>query len=937
MSHELNEQKKVVLAECLKMASSSWATEQRKGTIMGDLLATIQKENLRDAQYEAILIYLFLKEVGGDAPLYDLIKSGKLFEFLDLTSFIGEDIFQTTDHVGRFLVLYFKNAKIKFNLSDIEEPDDLLKEILDEFNYANFLYSLPMGAGKTFLIAMFIYLDHYLSQQYKGTEKESYYPKNHLIFIPNAKKNSIQPSLVTINQFDPSLFLGEVGVDLKKKVNLVVLDDAQSSKDELTKTNPNLFKIKRAFSKREEGHIFIVNAEKVIPSLVDEDLDFLSPARQTAVLNAKDLLQSFLEMESLGIFIDEAHHMYEKDSNEGAIKLRQTIDLIHQTHPIHYCVCLSGTPFLKKKRKIKQGSFTFSMEEIQDTVCFYPLIKAIGNFLKTPTIRSMVNNEFFITNALDEFFKNYNQTYSDGTKSKLAFYCIDSQHLYGEVLKKIQDWYQLHRPHLLDEEVLVYHSNIKGYPLPKEALDHFNNLDNPSSTYRIVLLIGVGTEGWNCKSLTGVALPREKSGKILVLQSTCRCLREVDSAKDEKAIIFLSEKNRAKLEEELLQMQGIHVASFLNANHEPLKQTKPYPIIKNKNAGESYLLSFNNIRKEFSAEIEPKDQVSVEKQLNDFSVAKFKDRHPFQEEYRDEVLSQEGFNVTKKGWVYELNEEEHQTHDFIDFLYAIVFASFGGVNYATLLEQRELMLNIFNEYQSSLSWFESHPEKNIHVSFYREIAKCFLQQKTYHEQLKTTKTEVTLLDWDFSKNPQPCLNVLASDLVMPMVDWDSMAFEGEGSYLHNQALIETSFSQTEGVNRDRLFHYYPYPLDSSYEKSFIEKILIREEFNREDLRIYYNGYTGHQNELSRFQIETDNGIYTPDFLIVKLFEGHIQRVLIIETKGLESEEFKVREEFVEKFFLTDKENSKTFDYLKIGEVNYESLEKVIKKLNTFLK
>ena len=30
MSHELNEQKKVVLAECLKMASSSWATEQKK-------------------------------------------------------------------------------------------------------------------------------------------------------------------------------------------------------------------------------------------------------------------------------------------------------------------------------------------------------------------------------------------------------------------------------------------------------------------------------------------------------------------------------------------------------------------------------------------------------------------------------------------------------------------------------------------------------------------------------------------------------------------------------------------------------------------------------------------------------------------------------------------------------------------------------------------
>jgi len=42
-----------------------------------------------------------------------------------------------------------------------------------------------------------------------------------------------------------------------------------------------------------------------------------------------------------------------------------------------------------------------------------------------------------------------------------------------------------------------------------------------------------GTEGWNCRSLFGVALFRSPSSKVFVLQATMRCLTEYFSIRSE--------------------------------------------------------------------------------------------------------------------------------------------------------------------------------------------------------------------------------------------------------------------------------------------------------------------------------------------------------------------------------------------------------------------
>lgn len=59
-----------------------------------------------------------------------------------------------------------------------------------------------------------------------------------------------------------------------------------------------------------------------------------------------------------------------------------------------------------------------------------------------------------------------------------------------------------------------------------------------------------GKEGWNCRSLFGVALFRSPKSKVFVLQATMRCLRSIT---DERltATVFLSKENFDTLDDEL--------------------------------------------------------------------------------------------------------------------------------------------------------------------------------------------------------------------------------------------------------------------------------------------------------------------------------------------------------------------------------------------------
>ena len=81
----------------------------------------------------------------------------------------------------------------------------------------------------------------------------------------------------------------------------------------------------------------------------------------------------------------------------------------------------------------------------------------------------------------------------------------------------------------------------------------FNNLDvvgSEGNEKQFIILVEKGKEGWNCRSLFGVALYRSPKSKIFVLQATMRCLRAI--TKDRlTASVFLSKENYDTLNSEL--------------------------------------------------------------------------------------------------------------------------------------------------------------------------------------------------------------------------------------------------------------------------------------------------------------------------------------------------------------------------------------------------
>ncbi|KKU76022.1 MAG: Type III restriction protein res subunit [Parcubacteria group bacterium GW2011_GWA2_47_64] len=94
------------------------------------------------------------------------------------------------------------------------------------------------------------------------------------------------------------------------------------------------------------------------------------------------------------------------------------------------------------------------------------------------------------------------------------------------------------------DKVLEYHTEAE------ENKEEFLNCDTIESKKQFILLVGKGTEGWNCRSLVACALYRKPKSAIFVLQSSTRCLRSIGD-NSTLGSIFLSEENYRILDKEL--------------------------------------------------------------------------------------------------------------------------------------------------------------------------------------------------------------------------------------------------------------------------------------------------------------------------------------------------------------------------------------------------
>ena len=229
----------------------------------------------------------------------------------------------------------------------------------------------------------------------------------------------------------------------------------------------------------------------------------------------------------------------------------------------------------------------------------------------------------FVGDVLTTFFKDYDRTYPNGTESKIAFYCPSIEKLNTEILPAVRAWYDVHRPGRGDAEIFRFYRGVKksqkAWALPKDSDAVFNNLDQPHVKKRVVLLVAIGTEGWDCKSLTAVALPRRETTKNFVLQTTCRCLREVVSAKDETALDRAGEGNYDTLDKELKENYSLSIADLRVHADETVNV-----LLRKPKLGR---LRFKNVRRRYSIIREQRDR-DVAAQTRQFRLRDVQDAIP---------------------------------------------------------------------------------------------------------------------------------------------------------------------------------------------------------------------------------------------------------------------------------------------------------------------
>ena len=250
-----------------------------------ELMQYIYAQNkMRDAQIEAIKIYLFLKIACGNRPLWELFSDG-CFNSLDFNTMeltVEARSILTSNKAAAALLEYAllkdKNGnqlapeleKVIKSQSGRINYEDTFKKIFYGVNYTDYLFSLPMGAGKTYLMAAFIYLDLYFALNEPDNPA---FAHNFMVLAPSGLKSSIIPSLKNIQEFDPTWIIPEpTASNLKRMIKFEILDEQKSAKKSNLVRNPNAQKINNHQPLEDlMGLVAITNAEKVILDRVGKD------------------------------------------------------------------------------------------------------------------------------------------------------------------------------------------------------------------------------------------------------------------------------------------------------------------------------------------------------------------------------------------------------------------------------------------------------------------------------------------------------------------------------------------------------------------------------------------------------------------------------------------------------------------------------------------
>lgn len=898
-----------------------------------------QRGMLRDAQIDAIKTYLFLKIACQGKPLWQLFAEGEFNETdVDAEEINAEARDVMTKNPAALALYQYSRQKdrngkqiapeleqfIRHHAREIDY-EKVLKDIFYQVTYSDYLFSLPMGAGKTYLMAAFIYIDLYFAQ---NEPHNPIWAHNFLILAPSGLKSSIVPSLRSIQNFDVTwLFPAATAMQLKRLVKFEILDEQKSARKSNVIRNPNAFKINQHWEGGTMmGLVAITNAEKVILDRweeKDKDPNCFSDDERRQLEVANELRNMIGIIPSLSIFIDEVHH-----ASDGEIKLRQVVTE-WATLGCNFCNVLgfTGTPYLEKAEKVTLGgSFNIKNTNITNVVYFYPLMEGIDNFLKRPEVKFTDHDMLTIVRSgVHEFLDKYKDTtYADGTCAKLAVYCGQIPTLEEEIyplVSEIVTEYGLNPAEVILKRHKGSNSSKAGarkYAEPEGSEAAFAMLDSPTSKIRIVLLVQIGKEGWDCKSLTGVVLPHEGAcPKNMVLQTSCRCLRQVVRGEQEKALVWMNRWNADKLNKELKQQQNITLQEFSKKPEPAKKRIERFSRMDKQQVPP---IDFFQLKVEYETQV-IEEQPDTATLLADESLKQKANRSlVYVQDFEGNMLGYE-----------DLRKENGESFTFHWWLQKIAKESMGALSMKELKQYEAQLHKLFDEITIADEQDGKYRTENMEYDHYQiraNIRKAFVPKRDFRISEEVVPDTATILSVE---QPMP-LDVEddsrfypSEKVVKEILAWDNDPGKMElppevkavvekmmaagFSDTDIQMMVKDKQPKDEYPERNQTYHYLPYRFDSNLEKEYFANGLIPLMKDKQ-LEYYFNG----DDTLTEFKIRCYrrvgkhwqyDGLYYPDFLVLSRdAEGRIDRICIIETKGeVYAAKFKERLEFMRDVFV----------------------------------
>ncbi len=764
----------------------------------------VQLKYLREPQFQSMELYWYIRLALETPHIVDLYRH--YYETNgDVRNFCEAFGIQITENEA----ILIKNVDGLIDLMK-EKPEFFKQKGIDpiyeaiSLPYASYIFALAMGTGKTVLIGTIIATEFAMALRYP----EGNFMKNALVFAPGTTiiESLREISDIPFDQILPSGLHSDFLANLK-------ITYPQTGAKEIQ------VQVGSAFN------VIVTNTEKIslranLKQRANQSLLNFEEKKEKAELEANLRLQKITSLPSLGVFSDEAHHTYGNKIDTELKRVRETVNYIHGKTPLVAVINTTGTPYAKRQMLREVVAWYSLGEGIRDNI-----LKSLHNGIVQYPIGT-IPDEDVIRSVINDFFENYGPvSLPDGAKAKIAFYFRTQEHL---------DASHQHIQNALTEigenttQILV--NTQKSSP---QEIDEFKRLNNPDNQKRIILLIGKGTEGWNCPSLFACALIKEQTtSSNFILQASTRCLRQV-KGNTHTAKIFLDTKNSTILDKELQENFGTTLGELRKQDTE----TEEFAFrIRKPDLPKLKIMQL--VRK-----VVPLENASKAIQLHKPTDV---DKTPpaFRSILTPDFTQRRASPLTPLGAQDEV-EIANRTTD------CYTLARRLATNYH--LSVIEMLKNLKSIY----------PEGQVPYIHFDSLCKQVEDQQQNYEVIEETITEYLAL-------------IRIHD------DDGNLLFEKdetEDCYVHKVRLHKSKADLLLGDedlddDHDLSFHYTSYDFDSGPEQDFFKTILLTLNQSVADVEVFL--FTGSLTNTKKtdFHFEykgTDNNYhrYFPDFVIVK--------------------------------------------------------------------